>query len=62
MRRSPPLPPHILTPYPSPPPPQHKPWLLEVNSGPDLSLFGTRLRHLGLDMLRDLLQVLEAWP
>ena len=37
-----------------------KPWLLEVNSGPDLSLFGTRLRPLGLDMLRDLLQVLEG--
>lgn len=39
---------------------QHKPWLLEVNSGPDLSLFGARLRPLGLGMLRGLLQVLEA--
>ena len=45
---------------PAPPPPQHKPWLLEVNSGPDLSLFGARLRPLGLGMLRGLLRVLES--
>ena len=47
-------------PNPNPNPNQHKPWLLEVNSGPDLSLFGARRRPLGLSMLRELLQVLEA--
>ena len=50
------MPRHVPTPTPT----QHKPWLLEVNSGPDLSLFGARLRPLGLGMLRELLQVLEA--
>lgn len=50
------MPRHVPTPTPN----QHKPWLLEVNSGPDLSLFGARLRPLGLGMLRELLQVLEA--
>jgi len=40
--------------------PQHKPWLLEVNSGPDLALFGARLRPLGRTMLSDVLRVLDA--
>ena len=40
--------------------PQHRPWLLEINSGPDLALFGARLRPLGRTMLSDVLRVLDA--
>ena len=36
------------------------PVLLEVNSGPDLSLFGERLRPLGRQMLDDALRLVDA--
>ncbi|KAL1518915.1 hypothetical protein AB1Y20_003188 [Prymnesium parvum] len=38
--------------------PDYKVWLLEINSGPDLSLFGSRLRDLGLAVLVGALNII----
>lgn len=40
---------------------QGKLWLLEVNSGPSLALFGTRQRETGLEMMRDVCALVEQF-
>ena len=38
-----------------------RPWLLEINSGPDLSLYGARLHHELDALLADTLHVVNKW-